>query len=264
MDYAISINNLTKKFGGFTAVNGISFDIPKGKIFGFLGPNGSGKSTTIRMICGVLRPTSGEGMVLGYDLIKDTERIKQNIGYMSQKFSLYEDLTVEENLDFYGNIYMMSREKLQARKKQLIEMANLKGKEKSLAGTLSGGWKQRLALGCSLIHNPSLLILDEPTAGVDPVSRREFWNSITQLVEDGITVLVTTHYMDEASICDIIGFIYNGDLITIDTPQGLYNKHNTQNLEDIFIHYVKSLTNREVVSSFMDLKANRSEGGMRK
>lgn len=260
MDYAISIKNLEKKFGSFTAVNGISFDIPKGKIFGFLGPNGSGKSTTIRMICGVLRPTSGSGKVLGYDLIKDTERIKQNIGYMSQKFSLYEDLTVEENLDFYGNIYMMPKEKLQERKKQLIEMANLKGKEKSLAGTLSGGWKQRLALGCSLIHNPSLLILDEPTAGVDPVSRREFWNSITQLVGDGITVLVTTHYMDEASICDIIGFIYNGDLITIDTPQELYKKHNTHNLEDIFIHYVKQLTNKEVISSFKDLKAGRSEG----
>lgn len=264
MDYAISIKNLTKKFGGFTAVNGISFDIPKGKIFGFLGPNGSGKSTTIRMICGVLLPTSGEGRVLGYDLVKDTEIIKQNIGYMSQKFSLYEDLTVDENLDFYGNIYMMPKELLRERKKQLIEMANLKGKEKSLAGTLSGGWKQRLALGCSLIHNPSLLILDEPTAGVDPVSRREFWNSITQLVKGGITVLVTTHYMDEASICDIIGFIYNGDLITVDTPHELYIKHNTQNLEDIFIHYVKELTNKEVVSSFKDLITERSEGGVRK
>lgn len=262
MEYAITIKNLTKRFGHFTAVNGISFDIPKGKIFGFLGPNGSGKSTTIRMICGVLRPTSGEGTVMGYDLLKDTERIKQNIGYMSQKFSLYEDLTVEENLDFYGNIYMMSKETLQERKKQLIEMANLKGKEKCLAGTLSGGWKQRLALGCSLIHNPSLLILDEPTAGVDPVSRREFWSSITQLVKTGITVLVTTHYMDEASVCDIIGFIYNGDLITINTPQELYKEHNTHNLEDIFIEYVKRLTNKEVVSSFTDLKVSGNEGGV--
>lgn len=262
MDYAISIKDLKKDFGSFTAVNGISFDIPKGKIFGFLGPNGSGKSTTIRMICGVLSPSSGSGKVLGYDLTRDTEKIKQNIGYMSQKFSLYEDLTVEENLDFYGNIYMMPKDKLQERKKQLIEMANLRGKEKSLAGTLSGGWKQRLALGCSLIHNPSLLVLDEPTAGVDPVSRREFWNSITQLVRDGITVLVTTHYMDEASICDIIGFIYNGSIITIDTPQELYKKHDTQNLEDIFIYYVKQLTNKEVVSSFMDLKAGNREGGV--
>jgi ABC-2 type transport system ATP-binding protein len=257
-EYAISIKNLTKKFGSFTAVNGISFDIPKGKIFGFLGPNGSGKSTTIRMICGVLRPTSGEGRVMGYDLVRDTEKIKENIGYMSQKFSLYQDLTVEENLDFYGNIYMMPKELLEERKKELIEMANLKGKEKALAGTLSGGWKQRLALGCSLIHKPNLLILDEPTAGVDPVSRREFWNSIAQLVNEGMTVLVTTHYMDEASVCDIIGFIYNGDLITIEETQELYRKHNTENLEDIFIEYVRKLTNKDIVVSFDAIKAKRS------
>lgn len=257
MEYAISIKNLTKQFGDFTAVNDLSFDIPKGKIFGFLGPNGSGKSTTIRMICGVLRPTSGEGKVLGYDLVKESEKIKQNIGYMSQKFSLYEDLTVEENLEFYGNIYMLSKEKLDQRKKELIKMANLNGKEKSLAGTLSGGWKQRLALGCSLIHNPSLLVLDEPTAGVDPVSRREFWHTITNLVKDGITVLVTTHYMDEASICDIIGFIYNSKLITIDTPQALYKEHGTDNIEEIFINYVKELSNRNVISSFNDLKISR-------
>ncbi|WP_333861467.1 ABC transporter ATP-binding protein [Clostridium sp.] len=261
MDYAISIKNLTKKFGDFTAVDTVSFSIPKGKIFGLLGPNGSGKSTTIRMICGVLKPTSGEGSVLGYDLVKDSEKIKQNIGYMSQKFSLYEDLTVEENLDFYGNIYMIPREKLDLRKKELIHMANLTGKEKSLAGTLSGGWKQRLALGCSLIHNPSLLILDEPTAGVDPVSRREFWYTISNLVSDGITVLVTTHYMDEASICDIIGFIFNSKLITIDTPENLYKKNNMENLEDIFIKYVKELSNREVVSSFTKLKQIKNKKG---
>jgi ABC-2 type transport system ATP-binding protein len=261
MDYAISIKDLEKKFGSFTAVNKISFDIPKGKIFGFLGPNGSGKSTTIRMICGVIRPTSGSGKVLGYDLIRDTEKIKQNIGYMSQKFSLYEDLTVEENLDFYGNIYMMPEDELRERKKQLIEMANLKGKEKSLAGTLSGGWKQRLALGCSLIHDPKLLILDEPTAGVDPVSRREFWYTISKLVSGGITVLVTTHYMDEASICDIIGFIFNSRLIIIDTPENLYEKNGTENLEDIFIKYVKELSNREVVSSFNELKLMRHGKG---
>jgi ABC-2 type transport system ATP-binding protein len=261
MENAISIKNLTKRFGDFTAVDNLSFDIPKGKIFGFLGPNGSGKSTTIRMICGVLRPTSGEGKVLGFDLVKDSEKIKQNIGYMSQKFSLYEDLTVEENLDFYGNIYMLSKEKLEARKKELIEMANLKGKEKSLAGTLSGGWKQRLALGCSLIHEPSLLILDEPTAGVDPVSRREFWYTISNLVSTGITVLVTTHYMDEASVCDIIGFIFNSKLITIDTPENLYEKNGTENLEDIFIKYVKELSNREVVSSFSELKRIRQGKG---
>lgn len=262
MEYAISIKNLTKKFGTFTAVDDISFDIPRGKIFGFLGPNGSGKSTTIRMICGVIRPTSGEGKVLGYDLVKESEDIKQNIGYMSQKFSLYEDLTVEENLDFYGNIYMLSKEKLKERKKELIDMANLKGKEKSLAGTLSGGWKQRLALGCALIHSPKLLILDEPTAGVDPVSRREFWNSISNLVTEGITVLVTTHYMDEASICDVIGFIYNSKLITIDTPQELYKKHGTENLEEVFINYVKALSNKDVIASFDEIKESRSRNGV--
>ncbi|NMM63200.1 ABC transporter ATP-binding protein [Clostridium sp. P21] len=256
MNYAISIKGLTKKFDDFTAVDNLSFDIPKGKIFGFLGPNGSGKSTTIRMICGVLKPTFGEGKVLGYDLIKDTEKIKQNIGYMSQKFSLYEDLTVEENLEFYGNIYMLPKKLLEKRKIELIEMANLKGKEKNLAGTLSGGWKQRLALGCSLIHNPSLLILDEPTAGVDPVSRREFWHTITELVKGGITVLVTTHYMDEASICDIIGFIYNSKLITINTPENLYKEHNTKNLEEVFINYVKRFSNRQIISSFNDLKVS--------
>jgi ABC-2 type transport system ATP-binding protein len=257
MECAISIKGLTKKFGDFTAVDNLSFNIPKGKIFGFLGPNGSGKSTTIRMICGVLRPTSGEGKVLGYDLVKDTEKIKQNIGYMSQKFSLYEDLTVEENLEFYGNIYMISKDLLEKRKKELIQMANLKGKEKSLAGTLSGGWKQRLALGCSLIHNPSLLILDEPTAGVDPVSRREFWHTITELVnKEGITVLVTTHYMDEASICNIIGFIYNSKLITIDTPENLYKEHKTENLEEVFINYVRKFSDRQVISSFNDLKSS--------
>lgn len=260
MEYAISIKNLTKKFDRFTAVDNISFDIPKGKIFGFLGPNGSGKSTTIRMICGVLRPTSGEGTVLGYDLVKESEKIKQNIGYMSQKFSLYEDLTVEENLDFYGDIYMLDKDKLEKRKKELIKMANLEGKERSLAGTLSGGWKQRLALGCSLIHSPQLLILDEPTAGVDPVSRRDFWSTITNLVKNGMTVLVTTHYMDEASVCDITGFIYNSKLITIDTTENLYKKHNISNLEDIFINYVKKFSDKQVVASFDELKSSRNKG----
>lgn len=258
MEYAIEIQNLTKKFGSFTAVNDISFGIPKGKIFGFLGPNGSGKSTTIRMICGVLSPTSGQGTVLGYDMYKDTERIKQNIGYMSQKFGLYEDLTVDENLDFYGSIYMIDTEELAARKRELIEMSGLTGKEKSLAGTLSGGMKQKLALSCALIHRPKLLVLDEPTAGVDPVSRREFWKAITVLANSGITILVTTHYMDEASICDIIGFIYNGSLITIDTPEDLFNKHNTHNLEDIFIEYVTKLSSKAVELSFKDIKDRRN------
>lgn len=253
-EYTVSVRDLTKKFGQFTAVNEVSFDIPKGKIFGLLGPNGSGKSTTIRMLCGVITPTSGKGHVLGNDIVKESEKIKQHIGYMSQKFSLYQDLTVTENLEFYGNIFQMDKALLEARKLELIEMASLKGKEHALAGTLSGGWKQRLALGCALIHKPKLLVLDEPTAGVDPVSRREFWQTITQLTAEGITVLVTTHYMDEASICDQVGFIYYGNLISVDTPEGHYKTHGKDNLEDIFISYVKELTDKTVAGSFKDLK----------
>lgn len=259
MDYAIKIQDLTKKFGSFTAVDNISFEIPTGKIFGFLGPNGSGKSTTIRMLCGVITPTSGVGSVLGFDLYKETEKIKQNIGYMSQRFGLYEDLTVSENINFYGNIYLLGKAQLEQRKSRLIALAGLVGKEKALAGTLSGGMKQKLALCCALIHEPRLLILDEPTAGVDPVSRREFWKVITKLAATGITVLVTTHYMDEASICDMIGFIYNGKIITIDTPVNLYEKHQTNNVEDIFIEYVSVLSNKDIAASFRAIKEQEGE-----
>ncbi len=254
MDYAISVENLTKKFGSFTAVDNINFSIPKGSIFGFLGPNGSGKSTTIRMLCGVLRPTGGKALVMGRDVTKDTEAVRQSLGYMSQRFSLYEDLTVEENLDFYAGVYGLSKQVTSQRKKELIAMANLTGKEKSLAGTLSGGWKQRLALGCALIHKPRLLILDEPTAGVDPVSRRVFWEIIHALARQGITVLVTTHYMDEAESCDTVGFILNGKLIDIASPRELIEKEGAKNLEDIFIKYVEQVTKQKVSSTFSDLK----------
>ncbi len=251
---AIHVENLTKKFGSFTAVDNISFSIPQGSIFGFLGPNGSGKSTTIRMLCGVLHPTSGKALIMGKDVTKDTEAVRQSLGYMSQRFSLYEDLTVEENLDFYAGVYGLSKKVSEDRKKELIAMANLTGKEKSLAGTLSGGWKQRLALGCALIHKPKLLILDEPTAGVDPVSRRVFWEIIHALARQGITILVTTHYMDEAESCDRVGFILNGRLINIDSPQELIQKEGAKNLEDIFIKYVETATNHKVASTFNDLK----------
>lgn len=254
LDYAIEVENLTKKFGSFTAVDNISFQIPKGSIFGFLGPNGSGKSTTIRMLCGVLTPTSGKGLVMGLDIVRNTESVRQNLGYMSQRFSLYEDLTVEENLDFYGGIYGLNREVRNERKKELILMANLEGKEKSLAGTLSGGWKQRLALGCALIHKPKFLVLDEPTAGVDPVSRRVFWEIIHALSKQGITILVTTHYMDEAESCDIVGFIFNGRIINIASPQELIRQENAKNLEDIFISYVERITNRKVGATFKEMK----------
>lgn len=254
MDYAVEIKNLKKVFGNLTAVNGISFEIKKGEIFGLLGPNGSGKSTTIRMLCGVITPTEGEGRVLGYDIGKDSEKIKSKIGYMSQHFSLYGDLTVNENLDFYGNIFGMTKDDIEKRKSELIEMANLKGKENALARTLSGGWKQRLALGCALIHNPSLLVLDEPTAGVDPVSRREFWKTITELSASGVTVLVTTHYMDEASVCDRIGFIYNGDIISINTPEGHYKEMGMDNIEDIFIYHVLQKNDKSEIITYKNMK----------
>ncbi len=254
MTLAVEVIGLTKKYGDFTAVNGISFQIEKGEIFGLLGPNGSGKSTTIRMLCGVITPSAGSGQVLGYNIDSQSESIKRNIGYMSQHFSLYGDLTVNENLDFYGNIFCMAPDAITERKKELIAMANLTGKENALARTLSGGWKQRLALGCALIHNPSLLVLDEPTAGVDPVSRREFWQLIAQLARSGVTVLVTTHYMDEASVCDRIGFIYNGDMIDIDTPSGHCEKMGFDNVEDVFIQHVKQRANIDTVVNYKALR----------
>lgn len=262
MEFAVELKELRKCFGTFTAVNGISFEIQKGEIFGLLGPNGSGKSTTIRMLCGVITPTEGKGTVLGYDLLKDSERIKFKIGYMSQHFSLYGDLTVNENLDFYGNIFEMDSCDIALQKKALIEMAGLSGKENALARTLSGGWKQRLALGCALIHKPELLVLDEPTAGVDPVSRREFWKTITHLSKEGVTVLVTTHYMDEASVCDRIGFIYNGDLISVDTPEGHCKKTGFDNIEDVFIYHVMQKTDKSDVISYKDMKDSLRGGGI--
>ncbi len=239
MTYAIQCENLTKRFQDRIAVNNLSISIKKGSIYGFLGPNGSGKSTTIRMLCGLLTPTSGTGTVLGFDVMTQSEEIKQRIGYMSQKFSLYEDLTVEENLDFYAGVYQITGEERKRRKAELIEMAGLTGREKQIAGSLSGGWKQRLALSCALLHQPELLILDEPTAGVDPVSRRIFWQVIHGLAEQGITVLVTTHYMDEAQTCDWIGFIFFGNLLAQGTPQELIEGLGVNNLEDVFITLVQ-------------------------
>lgn len=256
MENAVEVFNLKKVFGKLVAVNCISFNIKRGEIFGLLGPNGSGKSTTIRMICGVITPTTGSGSVLGHDIHSESELIKQKIGYMSQNFGLYGDLTVNENLDFYGNIFGMKKAEIIKRKKELIDMANLNGKENALARTLSGGWKQRLALGCALIHDPEILVLDEPTAGVDPVSRREFWQMITSLSAKGVTVLVTTHYMDEASICDRIGFIYNGDIISINTPEGHYKEMGMDNIEDIFIYHVMEKTDKNDILTYNKMKAS--------
>lgn len=216
---AVTIQNLEKRFGNFVAVNKINFEVLKGEVFGFLGPNGAGKSTTIRMLCGLLTPTSGTGIVAGFNICTEAEKIKSNIGYMSQRFSLYEDLTVEENINFYSGIYRISPLKKRERKEWVIEMAGLTEHRKSLTKILSGGWKQRLALGCAILHEPPIIFLDEPTSGVDPMSRRQFWNLIYELSNKGITIFVTTHYMDEAEYCDRVGLIYRGELIAIGTPR---------------------------------------------
>jgi len=253
-DYLIQLRDLHKSFGNIVAVDGISLDIPKGKIFGILGPNGAGKSTLIRMLCGVLRPTSGTGTVFGYDIVKDSETIKLNIGYMSQKFSLYEDLTVYENLKFYTEIYDVNRKHVEERIDQIISMAGLAGRKNQITGTLSGGWKQRLALGCTLIHKPKLLILDEPTAGVDPVSRRVFWEIIYRLSRQGISVLVTTHYMDEASSCDEVAFVFQGKVIGQGTPEDIIKENDVDSLEDVFIQFEEEITGQKVMSSYDELK----------
>ncbi len=220
-DVAVSVSDLTKRFGEFTAVDRVSFRVKEGEIFGFLGPNGSGKTTTIRMLCGLLPPTSGSGSVAGRDILREQNQIKPEIGYMSQKFSLYNDLTVEENLDFYAGVYGLNNSRLEARKRWALEMAGLSGRERAMTRDLSGGWKQRLALGCSILHEPSVLFLDEPTSGVDPISRRAFWDLIYSLSARGVTVFVTTHYMDEAEHCNTLGLIYNGRLIAHGSPADL-------------------------------------------
>ena len=210
---SIEIKSLTKKFGDFTSVDNISFDVKKGEIFGFLGANGAGKSTTIKMLCGILEPTSGDAMVGGYSIVKDPDMVKKNIGYMSQRFSLYNDLTVEENINFFGGVYGLEGKALKDRKIWVLEIANLKGKEKLLTGSLPGGIKQRLALGTAVIHKPGIVFLDEPTSGVDPISRRGFWELINDLSDEGITVFVTTHYLEEAEFCNNIILINAGKLI---------------------------------------------------
>ena len=214
---AIEVRGLTRRFGAFTAVDDISFDVGRGEIFGFLGSNGAGKSTTIRMLCGLLRPTSGTATVGGVDVTRDPEGVKQRIGYMSQRFSLYELLTVEQNITFFGGIYGLDRARLAARRAFVVEMAGLAGRETTLARDLSGGWRQRLALGCAVLHEPPIIFLDEPTAGVDPVSRRQFWRLIDTLSAAGVTVLVTTHYLDEAERCHRVALIHAGRLATIGT-----------------------------------------------
>jgi ABC-2 type transport system ATP-binding protein len=221
MDKAIETSQLTKQFGDFTAVNNVDFYIPEGEIFGLLGPNGAGKTTLIRMLCGIMRPTSGEGSVLGLDIVRDAEAIKKRIGYMSQLFSLYNDLTIMENITFYASIYGVPKGIRRKRAAEVIELTELDGLENELTRNLSGAWRQRLALACAIAHRPPMLFLDEATAGVDPVSRRAFWDLIYNMAGEGVSVLATTHYMDEADYCNTIGMMYRGRLITVASPDTL-------------------------------------------
>jgi ABC-2 type transport system ATP-binding protein len=218
-DAAIEVHGLRKEFGDFVAVDDIDFTVKRGEIFGFLGPNGSGKSTTIRMLCGTIGSSGGWARVMGYDIDKQAEDVRLNIGYMSQKFSLFQDLTVDENPRFYAGIYGLSDEKYAERRAYILKMADLEGREDELTENLSVGWKQRLALGCATIHEPRLLFLDEPTSGVDPNARRQFWQLLYELAREGVTLFVTTHYMDEATHCNRLAFIYRGNIIAEGTPQ---------------------------------------------
>lgn len=230
---AVKVENLTRTFGDFVAVDNISLEVNQGEIYGFLGPNGAGKSTTIRMLCGLLLPTQGIGSVGGYDIVTQSEAIKQNIGYMSQRFSLYDDLTVTENLNFFSGIYNVPEEKRNSRKQWALDMAGIADRKDAITRTLPGGFKQRLALGCAILHEPKILFLDEPTSGVDPISRRNFWKLIYEMAATGTTIFVTTHYMDEADYCDRLGLIYRGRIIAEGTPNELKMQHMTRDVLDI-------------------------------
>jgi len=224
-DPSVVVENLTKRFGSFTALDRVTFEAHRGEIFGFLGPNGAGKSTTIRILCGLLRPTSGRALVAGIDVAASPEAVRQQIGYMSQRFSLYNDLRVVENLRFFAGLYSVPAGDVPERLAWALQMAGLKGREQSLTRALPVGWKQRLALGCAVLHRPPILFLDEPTSGVDPVSRRHFWELIHEMVTEGITVFVTTHYMDEAEYCNLLVLIDRGRIVAMGTPTELKSRH---------------------------------------
>ena len=241
MGYAVAIRDLTKDFGKFRAVDRVTLDVERGEIFGFLGANGAGKTTTIRMLCGLLLPTSGSGKVNGFDIHKENEAIKRSIGYMSQKFSLYPDLTGRENLVFYGSVYRLGRGDLNNRIAELETHLELGGFIDRLTGSLPSGWRQRIALAAALVHRPAILFLDEPTAGVDPVFRRRFWDLLYGLADAGTTLFVTTHYMDEAEFCRRISIMHNGRIVEIGEPQTLIRKHGRTDLQDTFIHLITSV-----------------------
>ena len=243
----ITVRDLVKQFGAFVAVKGITFSVKKGEIFGFLGSNGSGKSTTIRMLCGILTPTSGQGTVAGHDICKEPEKIKQSIGYMSQKFSLYKDLTPLENIRFYLGVYDIASHLWEERTKWVLELARLYDVRNRMTADLPPGWRQRLALGCALLHKPDILFLDEPTSGVDPLTRRHFWEFIARLADTGVTVFVTTHYMDEAMNCQRIAMINEGDIVALGSPPELirntFPDQNDADLNDLFIQLMARRNN---------------------
>lgn len=231
---AIICRDLTKQFGDFKAVDAISFDVDQGEIFGFLGANGAGKTTAMRILCGLSYPTSGTASVAGFNVYKQQEQIKKNIGYMSQKFSLYDNLTILENIEFYGGVYGVSRKDIKTRSAELVATLGLENEAKKLVGALPLGWKQKLAFSVAVFHKPKIVFLDEPTGGVDPITRRQFWDMIYQAAADGITVFVTTHYMDEAEYCNRISVMVDGRVEAMDTPSNLKKKFNTHSMDDVF------------------------------
>ena len=249
---SLEVMGLTKCFGNFCAVDHVSFTVQPGEVIGYLGPNGSGKTTTIRMLCGLLTPTEGTARILGMDIVKNAEAIKPHIGYMSQKFSLYDELTVLENLQFYAGVYEIPRATEKARIQEILHIAGLEGRTRSMTGSLSGGWRQRLALGCAMLHRPPLLFLDEPTSGVDPVARREFWDLIYQFASEGTTVFITTHYMDEAEHCSRVGFMYRSKLMAFDSPRALKSTYLSGAAWDLaaspLLEAVECLTDMEGVA----------------
>jgi ABC-2 type transport system ATP-binding protein len=240
--YSVKVEEISRRFGDFVAVDRVSFAVHDGEIFGFLGANGAGKTTTIRMLCGLLLPTSGKAWVEGLDIYTETDKIKESIGYMSQKFSLYDDLTVRENLEFYGGIYGLSREQLKQTIASAIADTDLGRHLDQLTRDIPAGWKQRLALTCAILHHPKILFLDEPTGGVDPISRREFWGLIYELAEKGTTVFVTTHYMDEAEYCNRLSIMHNGRIIAIGSPRELKERYHKESIEEVFVSLVREQT----------------------
>jgi ABC-2 type transport system ATP-binding protein len=241
----IKTDQLTKRFGDFIATNSITFEVHKGEIFGFLGANGAGKTTAMRMLCGLSKPSSGSAQVAGFDVYKQTEQIKRNIGYMSQKFSLYEDLTVLENIRFFGGIYGLSNADIKTKSESLLSQLGMESEAKKLVGSLPLGWKQKLSFSVAVLHRPKIVFLDEPTGGVDPVTRRQFWNLIYAAAQDGITIFVTTHYMDEAEYCNRISIMVDGKIEALDTPRALKQRYNTTTMDDVFYQLARGAKRNE-------------------